>query len=311
MTVALPAGTGGRAGDLAAQSPGARGEGEPAGRLVRAAGLRWHVQRTGRGPVLLLLHGTGASTHSWRALMPRLAARFTVVAPDLPGHGASEAPPTSRHSLPVFAEGVAGLLDALELRPDVVVGHSAGAAIACRMALDGAIAPDRIVGLNAAMRPMGGPLAPLATRLARPLFRAALVPRLLAVRGRDAEVVERLIRGTGSRLDAPGVAAYGRLFQNPSHVAATLRMMAHWDLRPLARELPRLATPLQLVAADRDRYVSIADAERIAASCPLAHVEVLSGLGHLAHEESPARVAELVERPFPTGAGRAGPRREP
>ena len=47
-------------------------------RLVDAGGVRWHVQRMGRGPVLLLVHGTGASTHSWRALMPLLATRFDV-----------------------------------------------------------------------------------------------------------------------------------------------------------------------------------------------------------------------------------------
>lgn len=64
-------------------------------RFVEAAGLRWHVQQMGRGPVLLLLHGTGASTHSWRALMPLLAAEFTVVAPDLPGHGFTSAPPAA------------------------------------------------------------------------------------------------------------------------------------------------------------------------------------------------------------------------
>ena len=49
--------------------------------------IRWHVQRMGAGPALLLLHGTGAATHSWRALAPLLAEHFTVVAPDLPGHG--------------------------------------------------------------------------------------------------------------------------------------------------------------------------------------------------------------------------------
>ena len=59
---------------------------------VAAGGLRWHVQVAGDGPVLLLLHGTGAATHSWRDLLPLLAERFTVVAPDLPGHGRSDGP---------------------------------------------------------------------------------------------------------------------------------------------------------------------------------------------------------------------------
>ena len=74
-----------------------------ASRFVRAAGLMWHVQIMGAGPVLLLAHGTGAATHSWRALAPLLAQHFTIVAPDLPGHGFTEAPGTARLSLPGMA----------------------------------------------------------------------------------------------------------------------------------------------------------------------------------------------------------------
>ena len=55
--------------------------------FVDAGGLRWHVQTAGNGPVMLLIHGTAAATHSWGGLLPLLAARYTVVAPDLPGHG--------------------------------------------------------------------------------------------------------------------------------------------------------------------------------------------------------------------------------
>ncbi|MFN5717015.1 MAG: alpha/beta fold hydrolase, partial [Bradyrhizobium sp.] len=55
--------------------------------FVEAAGIRWHVQRMGEGPSLLLIHGTGAATHSWRDMLPLLARHFSVVAPDLPGHG--------------------------------------------------------------------------------------------------------------------------------------------------------------------------------------------------------------------------------
>ena len=63
-----------------------------ASRFVTVGAMRWHVQVMGSGPVLLLLHGTGASSHSWRDLAPRLARHFTVLAPDLPGHGFSAQP---------------------------------------------------------------------------------------------------------------------------------------------------------------------------------------------------------------------------
>ena len=69
-------------------------------RFVSAAGLSLHVQVMGDGPAVVLAHGTGSSTHSWRTLAPLLARRFTVIAPDLPGHGFTEMPETRRLSLP-------------------------------------------------------------------------------------------------------------------------------------------------------------------------------------------------------------------
>ncbi len=74
--------------------------------FVQAAGLRWHVQRMGQGPELLLIHGTGAATHSWRGLAPLLARHFTILAPDLPGHGFTDPLPGHRLSLPGMAQAL-------------------------------------------------------------------------------------------------------------------------------------------------------------------------------------------------------------
>ena len=73
-------------------------------RFVSASGVRWHVQEAGSGPVLLLLHGTGAANHSWGAMLPLLASHFRVVAPDLPGHGFSTMPGERQLTLPGMAE---------------------------------------------------------------------------------------------------------------------------------------------------------------------------------------------------------------
>ena len=72
-------------------------------RFTRAGGLAWHVQDIGDGPVLLLVHGTGASTHSWGGVAARLAARYRVIVPDLPGHGFTELGGSERSSLPGMA----------------------------------------------------------------------------------------------------------------------------------------------------------------------------------------------------------------
>ena len=138
-----------------------------ASRFVRTTGLTWHVQVMGAGPTLLLLHGTGAATHSWRGLMPLLARHFTVVAPDLPGHGFTDSVPAHRLSLPGMARAVQSLLWALDRTPALAVGHSAGAAILARMCLDGAAAPRGLVSLNGAFLPFGGAAGQVFSPLAR------------------------------------------------------------------------------------------------------------------------------------------------
>lgn len=259
-----------------------------------ADGLRWHVQRMGEGPPILLLHGTGASTHSWRGLAPLLAGDFTVIAPDLPGHGFSECPPQRRLSLPAMAAAVAALVDVLEIRPVAVVGHSAGAAIAIRCCLDASLAPEFLISINGALMPFRGPAGWLFPPLAKLLFVNPLTPRIFARSAGNRERVERLIRGTGSELDQAGIELYARLFRSSGHVAATLGMMANWDLYRFARELPALKAPLHLLVGENDRAVSPGDAERIRRLVSGAQVRRMPRLGHLAHEEDPISVAEAI-----------------
>src|SRR5271165_6450300 len=128
-------------------------------RFVHAGGLRWHVQQLGRGPDLLLIHGTGASTHSWRKLMPLLAQNYTVLAVDLPGHGFTDSVPGARMSIGDMSDCLAALLHAIEVDVRYCVGHSAGAVILCRMALDGYIGPQVVISENGAFMPLAGAAA--------------------------------------------------------------------------------------------------------------------------------------------------------
>jgi magnesium chelatase accessory protein len=266
-----------------------------ASRFVQAAGLRWHVQQMGSGPAVLLVHGTGASTHSWRALAPLLAARFSVVAPDLPGHGFTEPAPAYQLSLPGMAYGLNSLLRELHVAPALAVGHSAGASIIVRMSLDSQILPRGLVSLNGALMPLHGAAASLFKPLARLAVGVPLVPRLFAWRAGDRGVVERLLRDTGSRIEPAGVALYAKLARTPQHVAAAFGMMANWDLAPLARDLRKLRPPLVLVTGSNDRTISPATALRVRRMLPSARVVSLPGLGHLAHEERPEAIATLLD----------------
>jgi magnesium chelatase accessory protein len=266
-----------------------------ASRFVDAGGLRWHLQRLGRGEPMLLIHGTGASTHSWRDLAPLLARRFEVIAPDLPGHGFTASPGAERLSLPGMAAAVAELLVALDLRPCWVVGHSAGAAVLARLCLDGAIAPHTLVSLNGALLPLGGLRHPAFAPVARLFVSNPVMPRLFAWQASHPVFFARMLEQTGSRLDARGVDLYRRLASRPAHIATALDMMARWDVRSLERELPRLATPLVLVSGGHDRMIPPSHAENVQRLVPSARLVTLPHVGHLAHEERPDEIAALIE----------------
>ena len=263
-------------------------------RFVTAHGIRWHVQQAGSGPALLLLHGTGAATHSWRDLLAPLARDFTVLAPDLPGHGFTSMPAAASLSLPGMARSLAGLLHTLGIRPEIAVGHSAGAAILARMGLDGSIAPRALVSLNGAMLPLRGLPGHLFSPIARLAVSIPLTRRIFAWQAADRKVVEQMLRATGSHIDAAGVEQYVRVARSPAHAGAALAMMANWDLRPLERDLPRLHTHLLLITGSNDRTIPPSDSVRVRALVPGAELVSLPGLGHLAHEEQPARIAALV-----------------
>jgi len=281
-------------------------------RFVDAGGLTWHVQEGGDGPGLLLVHGTGSATHSWLGLLPLLATRFRVLAMDLPGHGFTAVPAPRRLSLSGMAEGIGALCRELALAPEVAVGQSAGAAIAARMCLDGLIEPKALVSLSGALLPLRGLPATWFKPAARLTARGAWLPRFFAAGARrDPRSIDRMVASTGSRLPPEQVARYRMLISHPGHLSAALNMMANWDLEPLRRDLPALRPHLILAAFDNDKTVPPSEAERVKALLPSAELRRFDRLGHLAHEEDPDTVAELifdVAKGLISGASRA-PRR--
>lgn len=269
-----------------------------ASRFVKAGGLRWHIQQFGAdpglAPLVLLLHGTGSSTHSWRDVAPLLATRYAVLALDLPGHAFTSMPRAAEQSLPGIAQHVGVLLESLRLSPAIVVGHSAGAAIAARMLLNQTIVPAALVSLNGAFTGIPGLAGQLFSPLTRLLASVPLASHLFAWQASDAGMVEQLMRSTGSTLDPDGLKLYGRLVRNVGHVEAALAMMAHWDLEPLEQELHRIREPVWMVAAENDLTVPPAQARQVSKLLHDARLTLWPMLGHLAHEEKPALCARLI-----------------
>lgn len=264
-------------------------------RVITVGRLAWHVQVAGAGPVVLLIHGTGAATHSWRDVIPLLAREFTVIAADMPGHGFTQGRPVGGLSMATMAREVSALLGALDMAPAVIVGHSAGAAIAVRMVLDGNVAPRAVIGLNPALQPFPGLAAKIFPGLARMLFVNPLAPHIFAGIARQrGEAGRFLARSTGSTIDAAGADFYGRLFSTPAHCAGAISMMADWNLDSLARDLPRLAVPLLLVHGARDAAIPLASVQAAARQVAGAALTILPELGHLAHEEQPDVLTNII-----------------
>lgn len=272
---------------------------------TQACGLRWHVQhlpstRAG-APRCLLIHGTGASTHTWRDVAPLLREHFELLSIDLPGHAFTAMPAGGIHSPFLGLQGMAlalgRLLATMEFSPDLIVGHSAGAAIGARLCLDGAAHPKLLVSLNGALLPLGGLAGKIFAPAARLMVAVPGVSRLFAWRASDAQVIQGLLDSTGSALDARGRELYRRLASNPGHVEGALGMMAGWDLPALEPELTRLEPTLVLMVGTHDATVPPTEADRLLARLggrvPARKV-VFEGLGHLAHEERPAAFVQAL-----------------
>jgi magnesium chelatase accessory protein len=266
--------------------------------FVQTEHVKWHVQHWGmsgkKKSTILLLHGTGSSTHSWRELAPLLATQYKVIAADLPGHAFSSKPTRQWMTLGGMATCISELLLTYDARPDYIIGHSAGAAIAIKMALLNLVSPKKIISFNGALLPLESLSGQLFSPIAKLLVLNPLVPRLFSWRANDPAMVTALLKSTGSKIDDKGNALYAKLIQDHAHAAGALAMMASWDLDALKRELPQLKTPLLLVVADNDKTILPSVARRVKLLLPQAEISEMKGLGHLAHEEAPEQAHSLI-----------------
>jgi magnesium chelatase accessory protein len=283
-----------------------------ASRRQIAAGIDWHVQvagdASGARPVVLLLHGTGGSTHEWADVLPELSKTALVVAPDLPGHAFSQILPVGQTdasraaelanplSLPGMARAVAALLHSLQCTPHVIVGHSAGAAVALRMTLDGLVTPRAIVGLNPALIPPPDFWVDILAPFTSFFVESSWLARGAAWVAQQGGVAHQMLSSSGATLSADQLARYATLFAMPSHCAAALGMMNRWNLPALGRDAVSLAVPFTAYAGDNDKWVPTEALAQQLERIPTATMVRVPGAGHLLPEERPALVIDAVRR---------------
>jgi pimeloyl-ACP methyl ester carboxylesterase len=277
-------------------------------RFLDIHGHRRAYRMAGDGPPLLLIHGIGDSSDTWLDTIPRLARRYTVIAPDLLGHGRS-ARPRADYAVAAYACGMRDLLGVLNIDRASVIGHSLGGGIAMQFAYQfpercerlilvgsGGIGPEVHPLLRAAAAPGAGLGLPLATcaparaalRLAAPVLRAAggvlLGEDLPYVLDRYSALRSRAARRAFLRTLRAGVDARGQV----------ITML---DRSYLAAGMPAL-----IVWGARDRVIPVRHARIAHEAMPGSRLEIFEGSGHFPHRDAPERFAEIVEDFFDTAA---------
>jgi pimeloyl-ACP methyl ester carboxylesterase len=271
-------------------------------------GYRRAFVMAGSGPPLLLIHGIGDSADTWLEVIPRLARRHTVIAPDLLGHGRS-AKPRADYAIAAYACGMRDLLGVLDVDRVSVVGHSLGGGIAMQFAYQfpercerlvlvgsGGVGPEVHPLLRVAAAPgaeFGLPLATslparTALRVAAPLLRATgglrLGPDFGYVLERYRALRTRTARQAFLRTLRAGVDAHGQV-------------VTMLDRCYLAAGLPTL-----IIWGSRDRVIPVRHAQVAHAAMPGSKLEIFERSGHFPHHDDPDRFADVVEDFLDTAA---------
>jgi pimeloyl-ACP methyl ester carboxylesterase len=270
-------------------------------RFVDAGDLRMHVAETGSGEPVVLLHTSFAHWYAWRHVMPALAERYRVIAPDLRGCGWTAAPPGG-YEKETMANDVLALMEALELKRVRLVGHGLGGLIGFLVALR---APERLRRYLAIG--IAHPWPRLDARFVAGLWRGWYQVVV------STPVVGALTLRRGHRLldwvlaGSPDTEEYRAALREAERARATSLMYRTFLLRELVplvrgRYRPRhLQVPTLMLLGTRDRFFPPHTADGYQPYAEDARVELLPDEGHYPHEANPEQVIHHAMRFFDSG----------
>jgi pimeloyl-ACP methyl ester carboxylesterase len=273
-------------------------------RFVRVHGHDVAYRAAGEGPVVVLVHGIAGSSATWEPLIPLLADSYTVIAPDLLGHGES-AKPRGDYSLGAYASGIRDLLVVLDVDHATFVGHSLGGGIAMQLAYQFPQQLERLVlvasgGLGKEVSPLLRVFSAPGSEYVLPLI---LTRRLHSIAGS----VGRFLGKAGLRGDpllGEIWASYTRLTDAHAQRAFVHTIRAVIDVqgqRVSARDRLYLAreAPTMIVWGDRDGVIPVSHAHVAHELMPGSRLEIVEGAGHFLPVEQPS-VLEGILRDFLT-----------
>ncbi len=256
-------------------------------RFIEINGLNTHFRRKGSGDVLLLLHGTGSSTYTWRLVMDSLAKDFEVDAIDLPGFGLTQ-PMNTTPTVEAYVEFIDDFMQTLCLDSAVLMGNSFGGEISWRLALKYPHRVRTLILVDAAGYPH-------ESAAIFKLLRVPLLGEMLA--GISAKSIVRknlqeIFYDDDLVTEAVVDNYYYRLLKKGNRETVLARARMARDT--LYKTLPQIQQPALIIWGEQDSWAPVEFGHRFAADIPNAKLAVLPNCGHVPQEEKPEEVARLV-----------------
>jgi len=267
--------------------------------FVTVHGHRRAFVKVGSGPALLLLHGLGCDHTTWEPVIDALARRYTVIAPDLLGHGLS-AKPRADYSVGGYANGMRDLITLLGIDKVTVVGHSFGGGVAMQFAYQFPERTERLILV--ASGGLGAEVTPAIRAVTTPGFHQVMgVLTLPGVRHVGKAALQALaLTGHRTTRDLDEVAEIYDSFKDPDARAAirhVVRAVVDWrgQIVTMAdRAYLTQAMPMAVIWGRDDQVIPVEHAGNAAALAPDARVEVIPNSGHFPHKDHPQRFARVV-----------------
>ena len=264
-------------------------------RSVEVAGLAWHVQISGKGPLILLLHGTGSSTHSWAELTPILNKEAQILNLDLPGHAFTLGAPIDSLKLEEIARSLIGLVQELKLPwPTMVVGHSAGAPLALAFAVQAKVKPQIIIGFNPSLIPPPPSYTQFFGPMLGPVTKSATLASILAKIAPMSGMTDRLLDSTNTNLPETNRNYYRRLFASPDHVRGAMNFMASANISRVLSASSNLPSKLIWVIGESDQWVPEIGLQKIIQQYFAKSTVIHWQGGHIMHEVETEKSADLI-----------------
>jgi magnesium chelatase accessory protein len=266
---------------------------------LKIEGIDWHYQISRHAnplaKTIVLIHGTGSSAHSWTNIFPLLAKDFTVIAPDLPGHGFTIGAKKADLHINKIAIRLHQFFETLSVHHlDVLIGHSAGADCAIALSLLYEKSPNSIIGFNPALvNPLSMYntfLGPLMNPFATSGFMASFIAASLPLTG----MVDQLLDSTNSILTEKQREPYRILFKEQSHIYGALNFMTASNVDELLQRSSSITSAFTFLVAAQDPWVPENTLlPVIHRYFPNAKIYIEEG-GHLFHEINPKRAMKII-----------------